>query len=234
MSSVIRPLPPAEPNTAADALAAIGVGVAVVIVPRLGIGHPATHALLAFMVATYAWLRTRDRASLRSFPAALDLQRWPRRRVWAGVLMAGAGSAIAKWVLDLTVLHGRGGIAFYWQLLRDNGVVGIDGAVHPTLLVGAALGLFAVILLDGLFFSGLVQRRLGRRIGPRLAVQAQALLFALPHLYAGPDPDPLYGAFTYVAGVAYGEVYERTGSHWPAAALLWVHVFAVWLLMLAA
>lgn len=233
MIAVPRPLPPAAADAAADVLAAIGVGVALLVVPRLGIGHPATHALLASLVAAHWWLRTRT-PKQGSTETALDLQWWSGGRRWIGIGLAGAGSAVVKWALDLTVLHGRGGVAFYARLLRDNGVIGADGTGHAVALGGALAGLFAVILLDGLFFSGLVQRRLTRRVGPRLAIQAQALLFALPHLFAGPDPDPLYGAFTFVAGVAYGEVYARTGSHWPAAALLWLHVVTMWLLMLGA
>lgn len=229
-----RPLLPSEANPADDAVAAIGVAVAVLVVPRLGIAHPATHVVLAAMVAASAWVRTRPNVNGRAVTAALDLRRWPRGRLWVGIIAAGTGSALAKWALDLAVLRGRGGVAFYGRVLRDNGVIGADGTTHAVALAGAAAGLVVVILLDGLFFSGLLQRRLARRVGSGLAVQAQALLFALPHLFAGPDPDVLYGLFTYVAGVAYGEVYARTGSHWPAAALLWLHVVTMWLLMLAA
>jgi membrane protease YdiL (CAAX protease family) len=64
-------------------------------------------------------------------------------------------------------------------------------------------------------------------------VIAQALLFALPHTFAGPVPDVAYGVGTFIGGVVYGYVYDRYRNQWLPAFLLWGHVITVWVIMLA-
>jgi membrane protease YdiL (CAAX protease family) len=200
----------------------------------LGIGHPAAHLLVLGVLGAFGWLAVRPHPSWARLVRALEL-RWPGAgRVWIWIVAAGVTSALIKWWLDDGWLNGRGGIEFYQLLLREQGVTDAGGSVRWSLLAALAPVLFVVILIDGMFFSGLIQRRIATHTNLHAGVHTQAVLFGLPHAFAGPAPDPLYGFFTYLAGVAYGYVYARTRTHWIPAALLWLHVLTVWLLLLGA
>jgi len=220
-------------TVALDRLAVLAVALASGPIPLLGIDHPATHVLILGVIGTQAWLMARPDTSTGGVVRVLDLG-WPGwGPAWMWVATAGVGSAAVKWWLDGVWLDGQGGIAFYDALLREQGIVTASG-VRWEVLAASAPVLWLVILVDGVFFSGLIQKRVAARTSLHLGVHLQAALFGLPHTFAGPASDPLYGLFTYLAGLAYGYVYAWAGSHWMPAALLWLHVMTVWLLMLLA
>lgn len=220
-------------TVALDRLAILAVVLASGPIPLLGIGHPATHVLMLAVLGAFAWQLVRPDTSIAGAVRALGLGGPRRGRAWAWVAVAGVGSAAVKWWLDGVWLHGQGGTAFYDALLREQGIVTASG-VRWEVLAASAPVLLLVILVDGVFFSGLIQKRVAARTSLHLGVHLQAALFGLPHTFAGPASDPLYGFFTYLAGLAYGYVYAWAGSHWMPAALLWLHVMTVWLLMLLA
>ena len=217
---------------ALDRLAALAALVALVPIPLLTIGSPVTHLLVFTVVVVFGWLLIRPDRSVASGIRALDLG-WPgARRGWPWIAAAGVVSAVVRWWLDERVLDGRGGIHFYERLLREHGVIGSDDGARWALFAGSAPVLFVVILLDGVFFSGLIQGRIEAHTNRHAAVFAQAVLFALPHTFAGATPDIAYGVGTFVAGIAYGYIYRACRNHWVPASLLWLHVLAVWAILL--
>jgi membrane protease YdiL (CAAX protease family) len=226
---------------ALDRLASLAVLLAVMPIAWLGIGHPVTQLLVVSVVCGFGWLlasrpvpRGGSEGGFQGFGmvvAALDL-RWPDATwAWLWIGVAGVATGILRWLLDRQLLGGLGGLEFYDRVLRQYGVIGADGVRWSMLVVCGPIVLL-VILIDGVFFSGLIQRRIAAHSNGHVGVQAQALLFALPHTFAGPSPDLPYGVGTFVAGVAYGYLYRAFHNHWIPASLLWLHVVTVWVIML--
>jgi membrane protease YdiL (CAAX protease family) len=217
-----------RPRRDLDLLALIAILIALLVMPFLGIGHPVTHVLVIAVVIVYGRL-LRDPRGIRR---GLDLG-WLRTTAWAWIVPAGLISGVLRWALDERLLDGRGGITFYNELLRQYGIVGPGGDSRWHLLAACAPVLLAVIVLDGVFFSGLIQRRIAARTNVHIGVLSQAVLFALPHIFAGSTPDFAYGVGTFIAGIAYGYVYNAYRNHWLPASMLWLHVITVWAIMLA-
>lgn len=217
---------------ALDWLAVVAVAIALIPLPLLGIGNPLTQVIALVVVCVFVRQLVRPGMSRSGAISSVGLA-WPAARFgWALILAGGIGSGLLKCWLDAHMLHGQGGIAFYQQVLNANGLRAADGSARWALLALDGPVLFAVILIDGIFFSGLIQGRIARRTNLHVGVHSQALLFALPHTFATATPDPIYGFFTYLAGVAYGYVFAVTRSHWMPAALLWLHVMTVWIVLL--
>lgn len=231
--------------TALDRLAVLAVVVACGPIPFLGIGHPLTHVLILCVVIAFGWLMVavkRPGEGLRSaIPQAiprgitravveLDLGPPKKLRGWTWVATAGVASGLVRYALDERWLHGGWGIDFYRRLLVQYHVLDDSGA--HWLLLAAQLGLLlVVILLDGVFFSGLIQQRVAAYAGLHLGVLLQALLFSLPHTFAGPDADLAYGVGTFFGGVAYGYLYRGYRNHWIPGSFLWLHVAVVFALI---
>ncbi len=75
-------------------------------------------------------------------------------------------------------------------------------------------------------FRGLIQNLLARRLGDRPAWVVASLVFGLSHL-----PDPRYAFLAFVAGLAYGWTYRRTGRI-TASAVTHAAVDWIWVLLL--
>jgi membrane protease YdiL (CAAX protease family) len=232
-AAVAAPRPAASEPQRLDRLAAAALLVACVPIPLLGIGHPVTRLLVIATVSAFAWLRTRPDVSVRRFVTALDVGAPSLRRGWIGIGALGIGTGLLRFLLDGPLLRGRGGIDFYALLLRDSGVITADGLARWELLAFFLPIVLVAIVIDGIFFVGLIQTHIAAWTNRHLAVLAQALLFALPHVFAGPVPDPAYGVSTFVGGVIYGYLYLSFRNHWLPACMLWLHVATVWILMLA-
>lgn len=219
-------------NAPLDRLASLAVLVALGPIPVLGIGHPVTHLLIISIVGAFGWLVICPRQSIGRAVQALDVG-WPSsRKGWMSVAVLGIASGILRWLLDVTVLGGQGGIAFYDRVLRQFGMIATDGGARWNLFGIYAPILLLIILLDGVFFSGLIQQRVAAHTNVHLGIQTQALLFALPHTFAGPVPDVAYGTITYLGGIAYGYLYYGFRNHWLPASMLSLHVLTVWFIML--
>ena len=215
-----------------DRLAAVALFIALVPIPLLGVGHPMTHVLTIGVVVLFGLVLRRTARSIRRAVVALDLGRPTIEAPAIFVAIAGALSGAIHWLIDVRLLDGRGGLEFYEIVLRQYGVMGAGGGVHWGLLVPAVALLLPLIVLDGVFFCGLLQQRIAAHSNLHAAVQIQSILFALPHTFAGPSPDLAYGIATYLGGMAYGYLYHSFRNHWIAASLLWLHVAAIWVLML--
>jgi hypothetical protein len=219
--------------TAVDRVAVLAVVIAAIPIPLLGIGNPISHLLALAPVGIVGWLRTRAARSWSDVAKDLGLG-WPSpRTAWVAIIAGGVGSAWLKGRLDSFWLHGRGGIAFYRDVLHQNGILSPGGTARWDLAAANAPVLFVLILIDGMLFCGIIQSWIARRFGLHIGVPAQAALFALPHLFASAAPDPLYGGFAYVAGLAYGYVFAAVRNHWMPATLLWLHVMVIWVILLA-
>jgi membrane protease YdiL (CAAX protease family) len=76
---------------------------------------------------------------------------------------------------------------------------------------------------EEVFYRGYVQRSLRRRRGAAAAIGGASLLFATRHytqvLLSWPDIDwrsaTLWAAASFVVGIAFGWLYEKTSSLWP-------------------
>lgn len=101
------------------------------------------------------------------------------------------------------------------ELGRDNENL-VDATHGPALVVLVLLLAVGAPLVEELFFRGLLQRSLVRRVGPALGVAVTALVFGLTHF----DPLGLLGLAAF--GVVLGALVERTGRIGPAVV---AHVF---------
>lgn len=81
---------------------------------------------------------------------------------------------------------------------------------------------------EELFWRGCVQHRLGLRLGPGRGLLAAALLYAGAHLWAA---NAMLAAAALVCGLAWGALYQWTGSLWPGiiSHALWDALVFVWL-----
>ena len=100
-----------------------------------------------------------------------------------------------------------------------------------TVLLALVGGYFLVALPEEVLFRGVFQQVLEERLGSRLGLALTALIFGLAHLNNGtpghPVPNAAYALMATLAGVAYGEVWHRTGRV-TASALTHVLVNLVW------
>jgi membrane protease YdiL (CAAX protease family) len=77
---------------------------------------------------------------------------------------------------------------------------------------------------EEVFYRGYLQRTLRRRWGPLVSIGAASLLFASRHytqvLVAWPHIDwrsaTIWAAASFVVGLAWGGLYEKSGSLWPS------------------
>jgi membrane protease YdiL (CAAX protease family) len=216
---------------ALDRLAVIAAAVALVPLPLLGISHPVSQLLVTGVVALFVWASVAPKPDA-GVAAALGLSRPPPSPVVFAALGIGITTSALRWLLDSRVLDGRGGLLFYAAAMRQYGVVDAAGRPQWLAFAGLSIVIFVMILLDGLFYVGLMQRRLAIRIGWPAALGTQAALFGLVHAFSGPATDIAYGIGAAIGGLAYGYVYERLRNHWVAATMLWLHVTGVFALML--
>jgi membrane protease YdiL (CAAX protease family) len=99
-------------------------------------------------------------------------------------------------------------------------------------LVRAIVIFFGIALPEELAFRGLLQQSLEQFAGARAGLVAASVVFGLSHLGHPPTPNWRYGLLATLAGLAYGQVYQRTRSITASAlthALVdwtWVAVFA--------
>jgi membrane protease YdiL (CAAX protease family) len=91
----------------------------------------------------------------------------------------------------------------------EQAIAGMRGYV---LMIAAAVVGLSPGIGEELMFRGYIQTRLGQRWPRLLAVGTTSLLFALLHM------DLVQGTFALSMGLWLGEVADRTGSIWPAAA----------------
>jgi membrane protease YdiL (CAAX protease family) len=76
----------------------------------------------------------------------------------------------------------------------------------------SALGIFFLIAIpEELLFRGIIQNLLEKTLGkPALALIVTSLIFGAAHLNNGPKPDWRYFALACLAGLFYGNAYQRT------------------------
>ena len=217
-------------------VALLGGSLALVVtavpIPMLGIGHPLTHVLIIGLLVAFGWRLTRPVSTVRRAATALDLVVPRDLRRWSWVPIAGVVSAVLRWFLDTGLLGGQGGIGFYATLLHQYGIVTSSGS-HWLLLAAYAPVLWVIIAVDGVVYCGLIQRQVAARTSLHVGVLLQSVIFGLPHAYAGPERDIPYGIGAFLGALVYGYLYDACRNHWIAASILWAHVFAVWVIMLA-
>jgi membrane protease YdiL (CAAX protease family) len=88
----------------------------------------------------------------------------------------------------------------------------ISGMRGPVLVLAAVVVGISPGVGEELMFRGYIQTRLGQRWPRLLAIGVTSLLFALLHM------DLVQSTFALTMGLWLGEVADRTGSIWPAAA----------------
>lgn len=214
-------------------LALVAIGLAACPIALLGIGHPLAQGLVAATVAAFGWTAVRPRPTLDWLLDALDLRLPGGVAVWIWVAAAGLVSAGLRWVLSGHLPAGGWGLEFYDGLLRSYEIIGADGGgVRWSLLAAVSPVVALIVLLDGVFYCGLIQTWIVRRTNLHAGVGAQAVLFALPHVFSGAEPDVAYGVGAAIAGLAYGYLYARLRTHWVPTILLSLHVLGVWGIML--
>jgi membrane protease YdiL (CAAX protease family) len=215
---------------ALDGLAVAAVVIALVPLPLLGIAHSISQLLVAGVLVIFARLSVvSEGVGLRR---ALRIGRPPVTRSALLITAIGPATALIRWLIDTRLLHGRGGLAFYAGILRQYHVLDPDGRAHWVMLVPLAAATLLMILIDGVFYVGLIQRRLARHLTFPFALVVQAGLFALVHTFSGPAPDIAYGVGAGVGGLVYGYVFERMDNQWIPATMLWLHVIGVFALMM--
>jgi len=78
----------------------------------------------------------------------------------------------------------------------------------------AALGIFLFIAIpEELLFRGIIQNLMAKsRLGSALALVITSLIFGASHLNNGPRPDWRYFLLASIAGLFYGNAYQKTGK----------------------
>jgi membrane protease YdiL (CAAX protease family) len=78
----------------------------------------------------------------------------------------------------------------------------------------SALGIFLFIAIpEELLFRGIIQNLMVKsRMGPTLALIITSLIFGASHLNNGPRPDWRYFLLASIAGLFYGNAYQKTGK----------------------
>jgi uncharacterized protein len=93
----------------------------------------------------------------------------------------------------------------------------------------SALGIFFLIAIpEELLFRGIIQNFLEKTLRkPALALIGTSLIFGAAHLNNGPRPDWRYFVLASLAGLFYGNAYQRTNGLW-APAIVHTLVDTVW------
>ena len=159
------------------------------------------------LVGVPVWAVARKGTSLRE-----DLGLWMTARdVPLGLALGAALQLVAVPLLYLPILWFTGDqdVGAEARELVDT-ATGVPGVVLLFLIVG-----LGAPVAEELFYRGLAQRSFARRIGPRWAIVAAALLFGLMHL------QELQFPALVLVGVVCGWLAERSGRLGPA---IWTHV----------
>jgi hypothetical protein len=99
-------------------------------------------------------------------------------------------------------------------------------------LVGAGIIFFGIALPEELAFRGLLQQSLEQLAGAKAGLLSASLIFGLFHLGHPPSPNWRYCLLASLAGLAYGQVYQRTRNI-TASALTHTLVDWTWFAVLA-
>ena len=229
-----------DPYTARLGAAAILMAIPALFIARL---RPARAVLLALVAvaATYTVLVAGPQILVDLFGLNLfrsSLGSGDAQVFWASLAQAVLTLGVAALAVRLVPQEWRPSLRFRarpWGL-----AIGIAGSL---LLVGAGLALPAALLgrvglapvailrdlpwlapanalqafAQEVQFRGLLLGALERTMPPALANVSQAAVFGLAHLaisYGGPEAP--FVPITFVVGLAFGWLVQRTGSIWPA------------------
>ena len=150
---------------------------------------------------------------------ALGSFRRPKHRYWflaIGLAVALHGIfGLMVAMVDLPGMFGRIFTVAAGRLAREPEAIG--RAYLLFVQVWAGLG-------EEIFYRGYLQGTLRQRFGPLAAIAAASLLFAIRHyaqvLIVWPDVDwgsaTVWVAATFVVGLAFGWLYEKSASLWPS------------------
>jgi hypothetical protein len=171
---------------------------------RVGLDPVAFGLILAALsgIAGLAGFAAAASLRIRSL-AVFGVRRTTKRWLWIGVAV-GIAAFFLKGLATIAYIHLTGDSANVQHVYATGGSDGVVSLVTATLLIAVLTPVSEELLFRGVVANALL------RCGPVVGVIGSATIFALMHGINIVLPA------AFVAGLATGEVFRRSGSVWPA------------------